>query len=489
MRYFLSISLVLFSFLNLYSQKRNNIWCFGDSTGIDFNQTPSVPIVTSLDTRGSCVSVADSMGSLLFYANTRAGLIGNTTRVWSKKKQIKQKGDSIVGRGWYNELISIPMPDSPNKYYLFSIGVTSIFGFYYSIIDVSLNGGFGSVIQKNVQLNTYKAWDEIAAIKHANGRDWWIITKDYDSFTAQDSLHAYLVSPNGIQESIQRVGVAALGNIGNMTFSKNGSRFLFNTNSGLIEIMDFDRCTGLFTNPNVIINSSSGNWNITGSALSTNGNVAYFSNIDATTELIQLDLTASNIWASRDTIVQLSHPFETGGSLRLGPNNKIYWSCAWTNGINFNYPYQDTMYHTENMNLSVINNPDVVGSGCNFSLYSFNLGGKRCYWGLPNNPDYDLGPVVGSVCDSLSNGLNENGNDNNLIRIYPNPVGNFAYVTIDNQQIFSVDALNSLAQSFHLSFEKSVSKLKIDTSQLPAGIYILYLKSNEKQYMLKFLKV
>ena len=34
------------------------------------------------------------------------------------------------------------------------------------------------------------------------------------------------------------------------------------------------------------------------------------------------------------------------------------------------------------------------------------MGGKRSYLGLPNNPDYDLGPLVGSPCDTLTS-LNE----------------------------------------------------------------------------------
>lgn len=53
------------------------------------------------------------------------------------------------------------------------------------------------------------------------------------------------------------------------------------------------------------------------------------------------------------------------------------------------------------MNLSVINSPDLPGAACDFQPYSFYLGGKRTYWGLPNNPDYDLGPLVGSPCDTL----------------------------------------------------------------------------------------
>ena len=39
------------------------------------------------------------------------------------------------------------------------------------------------------------------------------------------------------------------------------------------------------------------------------------------------------------------------------------------------------MYSQYNMNLSVIENPDVVGVGCNLNLFSFYLGGKRTYWG------------------------------------------------------------------------------------------------------------
>ena len=59
------------------------------------------------------------------------------------------------------------------------------------------------------------------------------------------------------------------------------------------------------------------------------------------------------------------------------------------------------MYYPENMNLSVINSPDSAGLACDFQPWSFYLGGKRTYWGLPNNPDYDLGPLVSGACDTL----------------------------------------------------------------------------------------
>ena len=92
------------------------------------------------------------------------------------------------------------------------------------------------------------------------------------------------------------------------------------------------------------------------------------------------------------------YPQADNGAVRLAPDGKIYYSQAYPYG----FPYQDTMRNTVNENLGVINNPDVVGNGCNFSPFSFYLGGKRTYYGLPNNPDYNLGPLASSICDTIT---------------------------------------------------------------------------------------
>jgi hypothetical protein len=53
------------------------------------------------------------------------------------------------------------------------------------------------------------------------------------------------------------------------------------------------------------------------------------------------------------------------------------------------------------MFMGVINSPDSLGATSNFLPWSYYLGGKRTYWGLPNNPDYDLPALAGSPCDTL----------------------------------------------------------------------------------------
>ncbi|MBL0341583.1 MAG: hypothetical protein IPP71_11960 [Bacteroidetes bacterium] len=157
-------------------------------------------------------------------------------------------GDSIVGLNWYQELTITPDPTNSNLYYLFSIGVTNSFGLYYSIVDMSLNGGLGGVVQKNVQLENFKCTDGLTAIKHGNGRDWWIIFRRWD--TVNDLFYKYLITPSGISNVIvQNIGSPTNNGFTKMKFSPDGNKFAMINLPGLMEVYDFDRCTGVISNP------------------------------------------------------------------------------------------------------------------------------------------------------------------------------------------------------------------------------------------------
>jgi hypothetical protein len=104
-----------------------------------------------------------------------------------------------------------------------------------------------------------------------------------------------------------------------------------------------------------------------------------------------------NVYASKLVVWTVPYP-NIAGAVRLGPDGKVYVSSQSTG-----YPYDSTNYYTENMNLTVINQPNMVGAlACDIQPFSFYLGGKRTYWGLPNNPNYDLGPLTGSICDTIN---------------------------------------------------------------------------------------
>ncbi|HRH85202.1 MAG TPA: hypothetical protein PK210_13290, partial [Bacteroidia bacterium] len=325
--------------------------------------------------------MSDQSGKLLYYAGTMPYFGTNSfyaTYVFDSTHSIMLNGDTLFGHAWYHELISFPSPSNDSTYYIFSIGVTSVFGLYYSIIDMRLNNGLGAVTVKNIQLQSFEQVDCLNAVKHGNGRDWWLIFRksDFSVGGSNNDWYSYLITPDSIQNvSVQSIGSQNRTNLGRTNLL------------GLIEVYDFDRCSGLLSNP-VTIEQEPGvppfpyTWS---SAFSPDASKLYVSTADQTTRLFQYNLNAPNITLSKDTLWTISNPQYAGGGLKLAPDNKIYLASIYYNGVQFPYPYQDTVYNMYNMNLSVINQPDSLGSACNFQPYSFYLGGKRTYVGLPNN--------------------------------------------------------------------------------------------------------
>lgn len=134
-----------------HSQNRNNIWIFGDSTGIDFNNLANpTPYFSANESRGTCASICDSLGLLQFYAYDPEIALwqsGGTNKLGIVKNKNHQKmpgGDSLVGTGWYHEMQIIPFSGNDSLFYLFHIGVTNNYGLYYSIVNINSD----SVIQK-----------------------------------------------------------------------------------------------------------------------------------------------------------------------------------------------------------------------------------------------------------------------------------------------------------------------------------------------------
>jgi Secretion system C-terminal sorting domain len=480
--------ILLTAILNCDAQKSGYVWAFGDSAGIDFNNLSNPQaITTSMDSRGSCVSIADTNGNLLFYANTRAATAGNTTKVYNRLHQEMPNGSNVIGQGWYNELVIIPMPDSLNKYYLFCIDISSnLVGFYYSVIDMSLNNGLGDVTSKNVKLHSTWMADCIKAIKHANGRDWWILSRT-EANNFDDKYYRYLVSPNGIDSMpAQPIGTGSQTGFIEFTWNKQGDRLAMVNYPGLIEIYDFDRCTGLLSNPVTIrpavtVPPAPVIW---ACEFSASGNYLYVSACPSppdSSRLIQIDLRYYPNNISTDTLWATYTPINTAGALRRGPDDKIYFSCDYSPGSGFNYPYPNTMYNFYNMNLGVINSPDSLGLACNFQPWSFYLNGKRTYWGLPNNPDYDMGPVVGSICDSLSTGIASINDTKGVIKnAFPNPNNGAFYLEL--KQTFSEDVY---AELYSLQGKLCARQLLDNThyttairfDSVSSGVYILKLRS------------
>jgi hypothetical protein len=501
-RFYFLVYSFLISSLPIFAQ-RNNVWCFGDSSGINFNNggTP-FPITTAFRTRGTCASIADTTGNLLIYANTRSGQPGDKTGlIWNRNNQILLNGDSIYGDGWYYEIAIIPDPADDSTYYIFSIGVAISFGLIYCKIDMRGDGGLGEVVQKNVSLlGNMRIVDGLLAVKHGNGRDWWVIVREspVGQPVYNNSWYVYLVSPSGISNfGVQNVGQLNGTNLGNIGVSPNGSKLCFSNLGGLIDLFDFDRCTGAFSNHVVIelqlsVNPYPYYWS---NAFSPSGQYLYVSSsTNPESKLWQFDTWASNIVSTKTLIWQTSYPPYTIGAVKRAPNNKIYISNAWVDTTgNYYFPYLSNQYYPENMNLSVINSPDLPGPACDFQPYSFYLGGKRTYWGLPNNPDYDLGPLVGSPCDTLVS-INEPFSSTNAeMFVYYNSSWQTAFINAQHVtgsryslEVYDIMGKSVFRESGPLRppyFTKS-----LNCSSFATGVYTVVLVTERERLVKRFVR-
>lgn len=452
-----------------------------------------------MDGRGSSISMADSNGALLFYANTRSGFGNASTLVYDRQHQIMQNGNLIRGEAWYKELVTIPI--GSDKYFLFSMNevFTATQGFYYSIIDIIQNGGLGAVIQKNVQLNNFRNADCVTAIKHGNGRDWWILSKYSTGNTTFNRFYLYLVVNDSIYSPIiQDINNSTDGDNQKIIFNSSGNKLMQINTIGFMCEYDFNRCTGVINNPNIIFTEQSSNYNrlFWDGAYSQNGNIFYVSTSFWTNVndgcLLQYDMTSANIPASCDTLDTWQVPIGQAG-VRLAPDGKIYISRPYLWAFP-GYPYPDSVHNYVNENLSVINQPDNLGSSCDYQPFSFNLGGKRTYYGLPNNPDYSLGPVSGSGCDSLFNNTHEVQISFPKLIVSPNPATKIIYVNAKglNEKKATIRIINSIGEEIYTEKENvflgGYLTKEIAIENFTPGIYFLRLSDASGNYSLKFIK-
>ena len=270
------------------------------------------------------------------------------------------------------------------------------------------------MLAKNVSIiNDTLAYGRIVASRHANGRDWWIIVPQFDS----NQYYTILFTSNGI-EDIQTIemGEQVLTGGFQSSFSPDGKKYAridikyAGESEHQVTLYDFDRCTGVFTNPIsfTFIDLAFGGG---GLAFSENSRFLY---VTSWFNVYQFDLNASNIEATmikvaeydgfEDPIYDLNTDFKLA---QLGPNGKIYIACA----TNANY-------------LHIIHTPNNRGLACNVEQHGLELAALNDR-SIPNFPYYGLGPLDGSPCDTL-------GIDN------PPPQAAFSYV-IEDSAAFQVD--------------------------------------------------
>ncbi len=356
--------------LIVHSQKSfsqfNKIWYFGSNAGLDFN-TPIPTILTNGQANNfdNTSTITDASGNLLFYTDGMS--------VWNKNHIVMPNGFGLIGNTTAGQCcLIVPIPCSNKKYVIFhNTHYSNPGNLSYSVVDMNLNGGLGDVVvgQKNISLGI--GWTEkICAYYNSTGNNYWVLTQKW----LTNQYVAFKVDATTIATTSVTTNIGSILNcgtfggthdaMGQLTISPDGTKVLNAlTCVDQFEIFNFNSVTGVLSN-SILIPGNTGNaW---GTAFSPDSKKIYVNSIFGKS-VYQYDVstfTGPAIIASQSTLYVMPNNGYNFGYMELGPDNKIYITRPNTNW------------------LSVVNNPNLLGTACNFSLTGQSTGIKQSLWGL-----------------------------------------------------------------------------------------------------------
>ena len=378
------IILTIFFTSNNYIKSQtidNNIaknWHFGNNISINFELNKIDKDSSTIDTEEGSCSISDNSGKLLFYTNG--------TKLYNFKNEIIENGDSLLGhKSSTQSALAIKQPNSLNIYYLFTVtNIGRKVGFNYSVIDMNENNGLGKVIKKNILLDT-AVTERLAATLHFNQKDYWISVRRWKN----NEIASYLLTENGINPPIiskianEITNFSSFQTIGQMKFSPNGNKLAIATfGSNYIELFDFNKITGSYSNP-VIISNKVLSYPY-GIEFSPNSNILYATYQINNSKIVQFDISQNDsIFINSNYIIigtQVDDYYF--GSLQLTPNYKIL------------------VTNNEEKSVGIINSPNKLSDACNYIPKYLEFEKGICKLGLPSfesnifanytNSDYSL---------------------------------------------------------------------------------------------------
>lgn len=375
MRYLLFLSFFLLVSLQISAQREAANWIFGNNAGLTFNTgNPVTNTQSQINTIESSASISDANGDLLFYTDGES--------IFNKDYILMQNGGGILGhKSSANGTVIVPDPNNNNLYYVFTSDAVQYYqeddvgaGFNYSVVDMSLQGGLGAVIEKNTNLLPQGS-EKLTAVAKDDGSGYWILTHYLDTF------YAYSVTASGISAPVtSTIGplIDDFNNIrGAIKLSPDGQRLavahaIFEPQfNGELYLYDFNNQNGTVSNEQFLASGMV----YYGVEFSSNSEVLYSSAkmplpqglFTGNIFLYQYDLNSANPGASSFLLMEIESDSlsDIAGALQLAIDCKIYYTSRTSQFI------------------SVIRRPNRLGFDAVFGNNIFRLSAGISSIGLP----------------------------------------------------------------------------------------------------------
>lgn len=429
--------------------------------------------------REALACMSDRAGNLLFYTN-------NCT-VFDKNHEVMDNGEGLnpgqIQTYWCsvnpfanpndNSVVILPMPGDEQVYQIFHWDYEAFnvgqpggtqFGplhLYHTVVDMSQNNGLGKVVSKNnLIISDTLSSCALQAVQHANGRDWWLLVPEFNG----NCYHKILLSTEGPQVMGKQCIGSNWGKYGGGSahFTNIGTQYVRCDIEYGLNLFDFDRCNGLLSNPVHVPIGPQGMFLLNNMTISPSGRFVYY---HTRKEIFQYDIGAQDIVNSK-TLVATYDGFVSVNQTdfyksQLAPDGKIYINSF------------GSVYY-----LHVIEHPDSAGLACDVRQHAIELP-NRHFAAMPNYPNYRLGALVGSPCDTLSVSTHELHPQQSQILIYPNPAsGDISIEHTGGSQIESVEMFDLAGRSIPILLHQgNMLKINRQLNSCKPGLY--FLKIND----------
>lgn len=332
---------------------------------------------------------------------------------------------------------------------------------------------------KNIIIDSFHVTGLLTAVRDINMNGWWIISPMRFS---SDKMILFLDENGQMEIKYQDIGLLISDNNHSSSacsFSADGSKYaIFGEDDGL-QLFDFDRSTGTFSNYNFIEapKDFDGGWS--GLAFSASGRFLYTCHYR---KIYQYDLWRADVEESVVELDWIENYDDFWGDetpffkMESGPDCRIYLN-AW---------------HSTNT-MHVIHHPDRKGEDCmlqqNINIPAYNIAT------FPHFPNYRLG--TDEVCDStkafppdLVTAIEESfldEVDSDLgISVYPNPsqgLINIEFPVYQNSMVkINITDLKG-SPVFQQSFPEHYGSYQINLDHLPKGMYFYFLESDDSHLL------
>jgi len=352
------------------AQNEANNWFFPDECGLDFNSgTPVVLDDGQIENLYATATISDSLGNYLLSCE------------WSKaytKFGILDNSETTLSPG-FSGLAIAKWPGRHGIYFIITSGIdyNPNPGLHYSIVDLNVNNGLGSVIEKDIPVEScWDSSDRVCIVNEENSDNVWVITRKF----IDDAMVSYLIDENGFHNNpvISMIPDRDAESDMNWGWIKISSdkKYLVSSykNDGKFEVCRFHAETGkseyLYTQISPVFGSGCNGIEFSPDSKYLFVCYSYFDSPD-TSRIYQYDvhfISDSALFASSAVIVGTG----SARALQIARDGKIYCS---PNPV---LPEVSQYY------LSVIHKPWIRGIGCMFENNVINMYPNRISWNLPN---------------------------------------------------------------------------------------------------------